>query len=194
MAELHETPPPSIALTQRCEPDGGSTVRLVGELDATTRPSLERKLFDLAESEDTVVDLSATTFIDLGSVRMLVACRERARESGHDMEIIKAPPHVDRMLAMLERGGYWRPRHFVRPDEGETYEPPVRTTTDAERSNADSEQIVRLQCTSCGTQTFRPESSLSRVCENCGSMLEAVAVFRDRRRITRSVDVDRRRD
>ena len=172
-------------LTQRLDSSGRSILKLIGELDAAALPGVEAKLLDLAQSEDTTIDLSGATFTDLGSVRLLVACRQRARLSGHSVDVVNAPPHVEEMLGMLDPG---------RRGEGETYVPPPRTTTDDERSRADSEQIVRLQCAHCGHQTFRPESSTARTCENCGRELEAVAVFRDRRRVDRPVSTDRRRD
>jgi anti-anti-sigma factor len=181
-------------LTQRPNPEGGSTVKLVGELDAATLAVVEPKLYALAESEDTTIDLASTTFGDLGSVRMLVRCRERARLNGRFLRIVNAPPHVERMLEMLERGHYWRPERVVRRGEGDPRPLPKRTTTDSERSRPESEQIVRLECRGCGFQTFRPEKSPLRTCENCGSSLEAVAVFRDRRRIERPVDNDRRHE
>lgn len=181
------------SLVQIPAPEGGSTLKLVGDLDAQARSRLEERLYELAECEDTTIDLASTTSIDLGSVRMLDACRERARLNGRFLAIVNAPPFVTRMLAMLDRSGYWRPqRQTVRRDEGETYTPPPRTTTDAERSRPESEQIVRLECEKCGHQTFRPEQAAARPCDDCGGEMQAVAVFRDRRRIKRSVDKDRR--
>jgi hypothetical protein len=125
---------------------------------------------------------------------MLVGCRERARLNGHRVEIVNEPSYVGRMLDMLERGHYWRPERLVRNLERDPYAPAPRTTTDAQRSRPASEQIVRLQCRNCGNQTFRPELSLRRDCDVCGTRLELIAVFRDRRQTQARVDVDRRQD
>lgn len=182
------------SLVQIPSADGRSTLKLFGTLDAEARPGLADKLFALAESEDTTIDLAPATSIDLGSVRMLVSARERARLSGRLLEIVNAPAYVERMLQMLDHGHYWRPEKPRRRGEGEAYEPPLRTTADAQRSRPESMQIVRLQCASCGQQTFRPESSAVQRCDTCGSKLEVVAVFRDRRRTDRPVDHDRRAD
>ena len=183
----------SLSLVQRSDAEGRSTLKLFGTLDADTSPQLEPRLQELACSEDTTIDLAAATFIDLGAVRMLVGCREAAERSGHNLEIIGAPAYVERMLEMLDRGHYWRPEQRARRHEGEGYELPPRTTTDAERSGPESEQIVRLQCSSCEHWTFRPEASASAPCEKCGSEMEAVAVFRDRRQKDRPVQHERRR-
>src|SRR3954453_10613545 len=170
-----------VSLIQRYGPDGRVTVVLIGELDASSRPAVEARLHELAEAGDVTIDLARTRFIDLGSVRMLVGCRERAQMSGHAVEIVNSPSYVTRMLAMLERGHYWRPQRFL------------RTTTDEQRSRPDSEQIVRLQCSGCGNQTFLPEGGADRACEVCGATLDRVAVFRDRRRTRQPVAVERRR-
>jgi anti-anti-sigma factor len=192
MAQPRSDRPHAISFVESYLPDDRVLVKLIGELDATSLPGIERKLHELAESADTTIDLARTTFSDLSSVRMLVACRERARLHGHVLEAVNAPPHVERMLQMLERGHYWRPARAVRRDEGPEYTVPGPTTADAERSRPESEQIVRLQCPACGEQAFRPEHAAERACEKCGVELRVVAVFRDRRRRDAPVDHDRR--
>src|SRR3954453_5279652 len=152
--------------------DGRVTVKLVGELDAAARPAIEAKLHRLTDSADTTVDLAKATVRDLGSGRMLVDCRERAQRNERSIEIDNPPEKVAQLLGDREIG--------------------PRTTVDAERSRPDSQQIVRLQCPVCGNQTFRSEVSASRDCEQCGSALEVVAIFRDRRRLERPVELDRR--
>jgi anti-anti-sigma factor len=157
-------------------------VTIEGELDAQSSREAEHALHRVAETADAVIDLAQAPFVDLGSVRTLVTCRERARACGHELEIVNAPAHVDRMLEMLERGHYWRPsRAFT-------------TTTDAQRSRPESEQIVRLQCASCGHVTFRPEGAPAGRCPGCAGELAVAAVFRDRRSVDAPVDVDRRQE
>src|SRR3954452_14194068 len=138
-----------ISLIQSYGPGGEVTVILVGELDAASRAPVEERLYELVAEGDTTIDLSRMRFIDLGSVRMLVACRERAQLNGHSLEIVNAPSYVTRMLKMLERGHYWRPERFVRDMTLDGGVGPT-TTTDEQRSRPESEQIVRLQCPGCG--------------------------------------------
>src|SRR5947209_10305725 len=122
----------SIAFVESYEPDGRVLVKLVGELDAASAAGVARKLQNLVEDTDTTVDVARTEFGDLGGVRMLVACSERARLSGRSMTVVNAPPHVERMLEMLERGHYWRPQQVARHSDGAEYEIPTATTPDAE--------------------------------------------------------------
>jgi anti-anti-sigma factor len=161
--------------------NGRVSVMLLGELDAATRSEFEERLYELAETAHVAIDLSVVTFLDLETARLLVTCRERAKRSGHFLQIVNGTPHVERLLRMLEPRG-----------DGPTYEIPPATTADAQRSRPESEQIVRLECRSCGHQTFRPESSLDGGCVKCGSELEIVAIFRDRRAIRTPVAVERR--
>src|SRR3954453_16403162 len=162
------------AFVESYAPDGRVTVKLVGELDPSSRPRVERKLSRLAECADTTVDVGRTVFADPDSIRMLVSCAALAPHHGRAFEVVNAPAQVEQMLA------------------DESCNVPTRTTTDAERSQPDSEQIVRLQCATCGNQTFRPEYNSERKCENCGAELGVVAIFRNRRRLRAPVDVERR--
>jgi hypothetical protein len=106
------------------------------------------------------------------------------------LEIVNAPAHVDRMLEMLDRGHYWRPERYAHGSSSQ----PLTTTTDEQRSRPESEQIVRLQCASCGDVSFGPEGSVAGRCPDCGGELQVAAVFRDRRRVNRPVDDDRRQE
>ena len=155
--------------------DGRISVMLVGELDAASRPKFEQRLYELAENAHVAIDLSVATFLDLETARTLVQCRERAKSNGRFLQIVNASPHVERLLRLVEHGyGH---------GEGEPYSPPPPTTPDAQRSRPESEQILRLECSACGHQTFRPESATEADCPECGSGLQIVAVFRDRRQI-----------
>ena len=156
------------------------TVQLDGQLDASSRSDVQSALFDLCEHTDVTIDLSRTRFADLGSVGMLDGCRDRARSAGRTVEIRGGPTHVTRMLEMLSRGPRWRPQKRL------------TTTTDEQRSGPDSEQIVRVQCRGCGYFTFVPEGSAHGACPECRGAMEAVAVFRDRRRADTPVDYEGR--
>jgi anti-anti-sigma factor len=161
--------------------DGRVSVMLLGELDAATLPEFEQRLYELSETAHVSIDLTVATFLDLATARMLISCRERAKRNGRFLQIVNASQHVERMLRMLER-----------PGEGSAYEVPGPTSTDAERSRPESEQIVRLECPACGHQTFRPENAADADCANCGAALTVVAIFRDRRVIRAPVFVERR--
>ena len=154
--------------------DGRISVMLLGELDAASRPAFETRLFEIAAEADVAIDLSVATFLDMPTIRMLVECRERAKQHGRFLQIVNASPHVERMLRMFDQRG-----------EGQVYEPPSETSVEVERSRPESEQIVRLECPGCGHQTFRPESAAEADCSECGTPLRVVAVFRDRRAIRR---------
>jgi anti-anti-sigma regulatory factor len=162
---------------------GGLLVRIEGALDAESRREAEHALYSIVERADATIDLAEAAFADLGSVRMLVGCRERARACGHELRIVNGPSHVDRMLEMLDRGHYWRPESFARRHDGGSAPETLTTTTDEQRSRPGSEQIVRLQCPRCGHVTFRPESAAGGRCPECAGDLQPAAVFRDRREL-----------
>src|SRR4051794_33089162 len=141
MAAPRSDPYPHVSFVESYAPDGWVIVKLGGQLDAESRPSIESKLHLLAESADATIDLSRTTSIDLGSVRMLVACQERARLHRHSLRIENPPPYVERMLEMLQRGHDWRPGETLGArGEGDSYEVPPPTTPDAQRSQPESVQ------------------------------------------------------
>jgi anti-anti-sigma factor len=157
-------------------------VRIEGELSAESGREAEHALHPIVEAADATIDLAQAAFVDLGSVRMLVGCRERARASGHELEIVNAPAYVQRMLEMLDRGHYWRPESFARRHESGLSSGALTTTTEAQRSRPGSEQVVRVQCGSCGYVTFRPEGTAAGRCLHCAGELHVAAVFRDHRR------------
>ena len=164
--------------------DGRVTVMLVGELDAASRPKFEQRLLQLAETAHVAIDLSVATFLDLETARMLVECRERAKQGGRFLQIVNASRHAERLLRIVEHG---HRSGLALRGEGTRYSPPT-TTPDEQRSRPESEQILRLECPACGHQAFRPESSAEADCAECGSTLAVVAVFRDRRAIRRATD------
>ena len=181
-----------IVLVESYAPDDRVTLKLIGDLDATARGEVERRLGHLAARADATIDLARTTFVDLDAARMLVDCCKQARRNRRSFEIVNAGSDIERMLHSLDGGGCWRAQEPARHEDGEVYEVPGPTTVDAERSKPESQQIVRLECPACGHQTFLPERSRGRLCEKCGTSMKAVAVFRDRRRLDAPVEVDRR--
>ncbi|WP_248960684.1 STAS domain-containing protein [Sphaerisporangium perillae] len=72
-------------------------LRVDGDLDATTLPALIRALAAMGSSRDICVDLSGLTFIDVGSLRILVAAAARL-EGDHVLTLRSASPLVRRLL------------------------------------------------------------------------------------------------
>ncbi|MBO0730523.1 MAG: STAS domain-containing protein [Acidimicrobiaceae bacterium] len=70
---------------------GRVVCRLSGELDSTTGPVLRAVLNEqLDASEDTVIDLSAVSFIDSSGVGVLVGALRRFQETGGKLSL-RAP-------------------------------------------------------------------------------------------------------
>lgn len=79
---------------------GPCVVRVSGEVDVYTSPTLKSALLDaLRESEGTViVDLDGVGFIDSSGLGVLVGALRRAREAGGDLRIVSARPAVEKIL------------------------------------------------------------------------------------------------
>jgi anti-anti-sigma factor len=87
--------------------DPSSTVvRLSGEFDITTVPSL-RSALDLAYEfgQRIVVDMSDVDFVDAAAISLLVAAGSGAREYGSQLVVRNPSPFVSRVLAMASLDG-----------------------------------------------------------------------------------------
>jgi anti-anti-sigma factor len=76
-------------------------VRACGELDLATVPDLRVRLLAAVERHPAgvVVDLSQVTFADCSALAALVAARNRARELGRPLPVLRGtPPKVARLL------------------------------------------------------------------------------------------------
>lgn len=75
-------------------------IALRGELElATVEQAHEALALPELESSDTVVlDLSDVTFIDSTGVRFVLLADRRAQEKGWRLEVIPAPPEVQRVF------------------------------------------------------------------------------------------------
>jgi anti-sigma B factor antagonist len=94
-------------LTVRLEPVGAtcSVVSLVGELDLSTIPRVEKQLFEQVRSKAAViVDLSAVSFIDSSGIAMLIKAF-RADDGGTLNTVIAEGSQVERVfrLAGIDR-------------------------------------------------------------------------------------------
>jgi len=76
-------------------------LRLDGELDAATAPELERKLTGLAQPGPILVlDLHELSFLDSLGLNMLFRAREWALTQDVALRIVRAPVHVQRLIAL----------------------------------------------------------------------------------------------
>jgi anti-anti-sigma factor len=81
-------------------------VRLSGELDAGTAEELERSLSIVLEPRPVVVlDLHELTFVDSFGINILFRTREWADARGVDLRVVRAPVHVQRLLALVRLDG-----------------------------------------------------------------------------------------
>jgi stage II sporulation protein AA (anti-sigma F factor antagonist) len=81
-------------------------VRLSGELDAGTVDQLERALSAVLEPRPVVVlDLHELTFVDSLGLNVLFRTREWADAKGVTLRAVRAPVHVQRLLALSALDG-----------------------------------------------------------------------------------------
>jgi anti-sigma B factor antagonist len=74
-----------------------------GELDMSSAPDLKAAIRAATERGATtlVVDLGDVTFIDSTAIGVLLAARERLRQSGGALELVCAEPNVLRVLEIV---------------------------------------------------------------------------------------------
>ena len=79
-------------------------VRVKGELDAATAPTLQAKVADTVDEgwERIVIDLREVPFVDSSGLGALVSVRKRALERGS--EVVLRSPH-DRVRMLLDVTG-----------------------------------------------------------------------------------------
>jgi anti-anti-sigma factor len=81
-------------------------LRLEGELDAGTTDQLERCLGSVPEACRLVVlDLHELSFVDSLGLNLLFRAREWARSRGTALRVVRAPLHVQRLLALSALDG-----------------------------------------------------------------------------------------
>jgi anti-anti-sigma factor len=97
-----------ITVTER--PDG-ATIAIAGELDLAEVESLEDRLRELErrQPELLVIDLSAVTFIDSTSLRVLIDADKRAREEHRRLVLVPGPPPIHDVfrVTLLDRRFDW---------------------------------------------------------------------------------------
>jgi anti-sigma B factor antagonist len=91
--------------------DGGASgvvLALRGELDAGTAPQLQRSLAALAApspSPTLVLDLRGLSFVDSIGLNMLFRMREWAQARAVVLRVVRAPVHVQRLIALAALDG-----------------------------------------------------------------------------------------
>jgi len=79
--------------------EGGTIVRVVGELDLSTHERLGEELKSIASAGSAIaIDLSSCDFIDSSGIRALLIGREAAEEHGGSLALAAAKPQVVRIL------------------------------------------------------------------------------------------------
>jgi anti-anti-sigma factor len=82
-------------------------VHVSGELDIATSPELDRVLREAErDAQLLVLDLRELTFIDISSIRVILAAASRIRPGGGRLMLARGPAHVDRMFTLT--GAYER--------------------------------------------------------------------------------------
>jgi anti-anti-sigma factor len=91
---------PPFVCTFRTGPSA-AWVHVSGELDIATSPELDRVLREAGhQAHLLVLDLRGVTFIDISSVRVILAAASRARPEGGRLMVSRGPAHVDRMFTL----------------------------------------------------------------------------------------------
>lgn len=99
--------PPTQRLQIAAEASGGGVVlRLEGELDAATAARLEQSLAGLTTPCPVLVlDLHEVSFLDSLGLNMLFRAREWATATGVSLRVVRAPVHVQRLIALAAMDG-----------------------------------------------------------------------------------------
>jgi anti-sigma B factor antagonist len=133
-------------------------LRLSGELDMGSSPSLKQRLADLrAEKRPVRIDLSGLEFMDSSGVHLLIGAFNAAREEGCQLTIDSAlPPQVDRLfkLVALDRAapGLWHDGPLA---AGEDRQPPA--TTRLQRPFDRALELLELHCAAEDGGVHRPD-------------------------------------
>lgn len=78
-----------------------ATVRVAGELDASTAPALGPILVSAGAGGRTVLlDLDETSFIDSAGIRIIVRSSRLLDESSSKLRIVAVSPNAERILSM----------------------------------------------------------------------------------------------
>lgn len=77
---------------------GGSIVRVEGELDLATTQHLEAAVQGADPRGRLIIDLTACTFLDSSGVRLLISMARSAQADGGDLSLVVSNPGLLRVL------------------------------------------------------------------------------------------------
>jgi anti-sigma B factor antagonist len=80
--------------------EGVNTVQARGEIDLMAAERLEQALQSVQDepADLTVLDLRGVTFLDSTGLRAITSADARARQSGHELRIVRGPEQVQKLL------------------------------------------------------------------------------------------------
>jgi stage II sporulation protein AA (anti-sigma F factor antagonist) len=87
-----------LEITVEALAQGGSVVRVDGELDLATKRHLEEAVQDADPSGRLVIDLSDCTFLDSSAVRVLISTARSAQDAGGQVALVASDAGVLRVL------------------------------------------------------------------------------------------------
>jgi anti-anti-sigma factor len=80
----------------------GPLVAISGEIDIASGPQLRDQLLSVIRRQGArlTLDLAGVTFIDCVGINVLLAARRHALLEGGSMRVLRASPHVRRVIAL----------------------------------------------------------------------------------------------
>lgn len=79
------------------------TVRVRGDVDAASADHLSAALAGAEDVRHLVVDLSASSFVDIAGMRAIAECATRRNRRGHGLVVASPPPSAETILRMMPR-------------------------------------------------------------------------------------------
>jgi len=100
MTSDHTGEPATASLDVSIRP--GPLVAISGEIDIASGPQLRDQLLSVIRRQGArlTLDLAGVTFIDCVGINVLLAARRRALLEGGSMRVLRASPHVRRVIAL----------------------------------------------------------------------------------------------
>ena len=79
-------------------PDGAIAVRIVGELDMATAPTLAERIASIGAASRLVIDLTSCTFLDSAALRSLMAVARDWKAAESPLALVASDPGILRIL------------------------------------------------------------------------------------------------
>lgn len=78
--------------------DGVYVVRVIGDLDMATAPTLEERFASVGSASRLVIDLTQCTFLDSAAVRLLTTIARDSNTAGTPLALVASDPGILRVL------------------------------------------------------------------------------------------------